>query len=272
MSIKKFDKLFGLSASIEEEKLHFINRIENSLFNIIIKEPDNINYKNLFEEVCYDLGENAGELMYNRLLRRIIVPNFKTLSNKDFVKTLRIIVAIYGRGNAETKQYVSSCVIDVLERSNLNLGVKWADGIFYPSGDKFLDDELIDISLSLLDNYPDEKTNLKIALDYYYSKNLNGVVHNCYIAIEGLSRQFLDNKKTLDRNKQALLGLLQFSKHFDEIFANYLKYAHEYGRHAGENRHDLKPEEVEAFLYLTCLMIRVTIRVYEERKKIIISK
>ena len=47
---------------------------------------------------------------------------------------------------------------------------------------------------------------------------------------------------TFDNNKEDLLRLLQFSKYWDKIFVNYLSYAHEYRRHAGENRHDLKHE------------------------------
>ena len=111
-----------------------------------------------------------------------------------------------------------------------------------------------------------EKTDLKNALDNYNSKSLYGVVENCYIAVEGISRNLLNNKKTLDNNKEDLLRLLQFSKYWDKIFLNYLSYAHEYRRHAGENRHNLKPEEVEGFLYLTCLIIRSTLRAFNDKK------
>ena len=196
------------------------------------------------------------------------IPNFKTLSKKDFVQTLRVVVAIYKcvSDKPNTQRFITSYVADAIEKANLNLGVKWADGIFYPTGDKFLDTELIDNSLSLLDKFPSEKTDLKNALDNYYAKSLYGVVENCYIAVEGIGRQLLGNKKTLDNNREDLLRLLQFSKYWDKIFLNYLSFAHEYRRHAGENRHDLKPEEVEGFLYLTCLIIRATIRASDGQK------
>ena len=120
--------------------------------------------------------------------------------------------------------------------------------------------------MSLLDQYPNEKTDLKNALDNYNSKSLYGVVENCYIAVEGISRNLLKNKKTLDNNREDLLRLLQFLKYWDKIFLNYLSYAHEYRRHAGEKRHELKPEEVEGFLYLTCLIIRATLRAHNDKK------
>jgi hypothetical protein len=118
----------------------------------------------------------------------------------------------------------------------------------------------------MLDSFPSEKKDLKTALENYHAQKLTGVVENCYIAVEGVARNILKNKKTLDNNYIELLKLLQFSSYWDKLFLNYLKYAHEYRRHAGENRHDIKAAEVEAFLYLTCLILRSTIRTYESPK------
>jgi len=268
MSIKEFDKTFGLASSIDEEKNRFVNRIENTIFNECVQNYEFADYHQLFTAVCYQLGEDSTEIIRQNSFMHTSIPNLKTLSKKDFVQTMRVVVALYKcvSNRPKTQSFITSYVTDALERANLNLGVKWADGIFYPTGDKFLDEELIDTSLSLLDKYPNEKKDLKNALDNYNSKSLYGVIENCYIAVEGLSRQLLNNKKTLDNNREALLRLLQFSKYWDKIFLNFLSYAHEYRRHAGENRHDLKPEEVEGFLYLTCLMIRATLRANDEKK------
>ena len=268
MSVQEFDKVFGLSSSIEEEKNKFINRIENTVFKYFINNYEFEEYRHLFKYVCYQLGLDADDIIRQNSGMRTSIPNFKILSNKDFIQTLRITVALYSglKERSDIQQFISQVVNDALEKATLNLGIKWADGIFYPTGDKLLDKELIDTAVSLLDTYPNEKTDLKNALDNYNSKSLYGVVENCYIAVEGISRQLLSNKRTLDNNKEDLLRLLQFSKYWDKIFLNYLSYAHEYRRHAGENRHELKPEEVEGFLYLTCLIIRSTLRAYNDKK------
>jgi len=92
-------------------------------------------------------------------------------------------------------------------------------------------------------------------------------VENCYIALEGLGRNLLGNNRRLDDNKEDLLRLLQFNKYFDKIIVNYIKYAHEYRRHASENRHSLGPEEVEAFLYLSCLLIRCMVKASQRGSK-----
>lgn len=268
MSVKEFDKTFGLGSSIDEEKIRFVNRIENTVFNAFVENYEFEAYQELFEKVCYQLGEDATEIIRQNSFMYTSIPNFKELSKKDFIQTLRIVIAIYKclSDNENSQKKITHYIIDALERANLNLGVRWADGVFYPTGDKLLDVELIDTSLSLLDKYPNEKIDLKNALDNYNSKSLYGVVENCYLAVEGIGRQLLNNKRTLDNNKEGLLQLLHFSKYWDKIFLNYLSYAHEYRRHAGENRHDLKPEEVEGFLYLTCLIIRATLRAGIEKK------
>jgi hypothetical protein len=268
MSIKEFDKLFGLSSTIEEEKIKFINRIENTLFSFFARNFELQDKQRLFKFVCNQLGLDADNLIRQNSLLSTMIPTFDSLSNKDFIQTLRITVAIYSgfSEREDIQQFITKVVAETLDKSTLNLGIKWTDGIFYPTGDKLLDKELIDTAVSLLDQYPNEKKDLKNALDNYNSKSLYGVVENCYIAVEGISRNLLNNNRTLDKNKEDLLRLLKFSKYWDKIFLNYLSYAHEYRRHAGENRHDLKPEEVEGFLYLTCLIIRSTLRAFDDKK------
>lgn len=268
MSVKEFDKLFGLASSIDEEKAKFINRIENTVFSYFISNFEFEQHKQLFNYVCYQLGLDAHEIIQKNSFLKTAIPNFKTLSDKDFIQTLRVVVAVYNglSDRPDIQGFISQVINDALEKAHLNLAIKWVDGVFYPTGDALLDKELIDTAVSLLDSYPNEKTDLKNALDNYNSKSLYGVVENCYIAVEGISRHILGNKRTLDNNKEDLLRLLQFSKYWDKIFANYLSYAHEYRRHAGEKRHELKPEEVEGFLYLTCLIIRSTLRAYNDRK------
>jgi len=268
MSVKEFDKIFGLSSSIEEEKTKFINRIENTVFSFFARNFEFQEKQRLFKFVCYQLGLDADELIRQNSFMATNIPTFDSISNKDFIQTLRTTVAIYNgfSDRKDIQEFITKVVTDALEKSTLNLGIKWTDGIFYPTGDKLLDKELIDTAVSLLDQYPNEKTDLKNALDNYNSKSLYGVVENCYIAVEGISRNLLNNKRTLDNNREDLLRLLQFSKYWDKIFLNYLSYAHEYRRHAGENRHDLKPEEVEGFLYLTCLIIRSTLRAFNDKK------
>lgn len=269
MSIKEFDKTFGLKSSIEEEKIRFVNRIENSIFSMLLDWYQNDQYKIIFKSICNDLGEDYSKISRKSNFEDGPLPSLVVLTQKDFIQTLRVIVAVYDsmsdKPNSQT--IIKLNVLAALEKANLSLGIKWVDGTFYPTGDELLDKELIDESFTLLDKFPNEKLDFKNALENHYSKKLYGVVDNCYKVVEGVSRKLLNNTKTLDNNKDDFMRLLQFSKYWDKIFVNYLMYAHEYSRHASENRHNLKEEEVEGYLYLTCLILRVTIKASIELQK-----
>lgn len=263
MSVKQFEKLFDFKSSIEEEQKRFVNRINNLVFSTFESTfaSNPLKFNTTYKMVCYHLGADLNDLQYTAKISGTRL-KFISLSQNDFLKTLRVLVALYASLNDTTteKNLVNDCIIDSLKKSLINIGVRWVDGQFYPSGDAILDKALIESSMGLLDNYPNEKKDLKNALDNYNANSLYGVVENCYLAVEGISRELLQNNKTLDNNIEELLKHIQLSKYWGTIFYNYTKFAHEYRRHAGENRHDLQSEEVEAFLYLTCLIIRCALR------------
>jgi len=87
---------------------------------------------------------------------------------------------------------------------------------------------------------------------------LADVAKNCYSAVEGIARHILGNTKNLDNNKDALLSKIGLSDGWNAILGTYIKYAHDY-RHANEQRHEITRQEAEAYLYMTGLIIRLTI-------------
>ncbi len=149
MSVKEFDKVFGLSSSIEEEKTKFINRIENKIFDWFISNYEFGQYQELFEQVCYHLGLDSQEFISQYGFNRTSIPNFKTLLKKDFIQTLRITVAVYKETSdrPDVQEFISAIIVDSLEKANLNLGIKWVDGVFYPTGDKFWTRNLLTLPL-----------------------------------------------------------------------------------------------------------------------------
>lgn len=140
-----------------------------------------------------------------------------------------------------------------------DIGIRWKEGFFYQSGAEELDISLIEETLTWLTDYPDERKNYLTALEHY-SRNQSSpdVITNCYSAIEGVTREVLGNKKTLDNNKDELLKKMDLSDGWNRILATYINYAHDY-RHASEQRHEIKQQEAEAYLYMTGLIIRLII-------------
>lgn len=264
MSVKEFDNNF-VDPSLSEEKVRFINRIETSIFSSLLNKMTHEVYNLFVRNVCYELGENPTDYIHT-FLGQTSVANLKKISNSEFIKTLRVTVAAYSclPNIPDLKSAFSDRIIDILSKSNLDLGLRWKDGVFYPSGDKKLDDELVDTSLNLLNTYPSEKAVLLSALNNYYGRRFDGVLDKCYLVIEGLARNVLGNSKNLDNNLELLLKSLNFSTYWKAIFVGYLKYANEYARHASSNSHKPNPEEIEAFLYLTCIMVRAMVKVVNQ--------
>ncbi len=89
-------------------------------------------------------------------------------------------------------------------------------------------------------------------------RNYADVIKNCYLAIEGVTRKVLVNAKSLDKNKELLLQKIDLSTGWKSILANYIIYAHDF-RHASGQRHEIKKQEAEGYLYMTGLIIRLII-------------
>ena len=114
--------------------------------------------------------------------------------------------------------------------------------------------------LDWLNDYPAEKKDFDEALNAYMKKQYNDSVADCYKCIEGIVKKLLGNDRTLENNKDGLLTKLNFSKEWKNIFGSYLTYANVYGKHASDKRHNVDPDEVEAFIYLTGLIIRISLK------------
>jgi len=139
------------------------------------------------------------------------------------------------------------------------LGIRWKDGLFYPSGAEELDRPLVEETLTWLDVCPNERKDYRKALEYYAAgDSLGDVVKSCYCALEGTARRILKNEKTLDNNKDEILKRVGLSDGWKAMLATYIKYAHDF-RHASASRHTITKAEAEACLYMTGLLIRLII-------------
>jgi len=150
---------------------------------------------------------------------------------------------------------------DVLSKRTREIGVWWKDGMFYPSGAEELDKSLIGDTLTWLKDYPSVEKYYRMALDRYKEpKSLADVMTNCYKAVEGMAQNILGNDKNLDKNRNALLARIGLSDKWKAVVANYVAYMHDHRHTRTKNRYDIAPQEVEACLYLTGLIIRLAIR------------
>jgi len=270
MSIRKrFNEIFGLGDRVEDERERFVERVNQAIFHQIdTDQTQKFSYEMLFDVVCFELGVNANDFPqrnFGRTIYKSILPaTIRTLTKDDFIKTLLVLRILYvwfkvTSNPAENQEWLSGWIKNVLDRCSCDIGIRWKEGSFYPAGAEELDKSLIEETLTWLTDYPDERKDYQRALECYSANQSSpDVIMNCYSAVEGVTRNVLGNKKTLDNNKDELLKKMDLSDGWNSILATYVNYAHNY-RHASPERHKIKERETEAYLYMTGLIIRLII-------------
>jgi hypothetical protein len=259
-----------LEDGVEEERKRFVQRVNQIIFHDIDTEHcDEFGYRNLFELVCFELGVNAHDFPQRRQHSLLADDTYspapmRTLTKDDFNETLHVLCALYVHIQLESdsekgRKWLSKLIEVALSRCTRDIGVRWKEGFFYPSGAEELDKSLVEETLTWLNEYPNERKDYQAALQIYLAgEPLPDVIRNCYSGVEGVVRNVLGNEKTLDNNRDELLARMTLSDGWKSLLANYIKYAHDY-RHASPERHDITRQEAEAYLYMTGLIIRLTI-------------
>ncbi len=274
MSNKDFHERFGIRIDEVGVRQKFVARIEVEIFEVIKNEEPSLIEPDFLRRISTILGER-----WDRYIQKLgyrtdeyISQNFDIamLYKGDFNRCLQLLELIYDYTNNEYKKfgkdgkhiaaYMDKTIPIILAMSEVDLNLLWKKGKFYPAGAELLDDKLVEDILDWLNDYKDEKKDFDRALKAMMKKDYNEVVSNSYKCIESLVRNMLGNSKTLDNNKELILSTLKLSKEWGAILNGYLAYANEYGKHGSKKRHDVDPNEAEAFLYMTGLVIRLCIR------------
>jgi len=282
MTSKDFSKRMGLSdIDPAEVRERFLNRIRVSLFRWLEDGERTIFFN---ENFIWWISEQMGEPWGDQVHPRQYGPGhysdltIEKMAAGDFYKTLEIVEKCYqyvqeGRaleigghrfGYHDEKLITLENFEQRMQRIMLlaeaDLGVFWKDGKFYPSGAKELDRALIEDPLEWLADHPLTQKQFLVALGHY-ERSLQSVdagkdaITNCYTSVERLAQEILKNDKSFDKNSDALVDALGLPKEYKNIVHYYKSIANEYGsRHAGSNP---LPAEVEAFVYLTGLLLRL---------------
>jgi hypothetical protein len=269
----RFNKVFGIQDDLLTEQRRFVERINQTAIPPIQSLHYTPSYREVFEVVCYWLGINANDRISqaNRgsYSYSVSIPSVRSLTGDDFMGTIKVLSLLYQglKDNPSAQQTLSGWIETALDQTTVDLGITWNDGMFYPSGARELDEPLVEETFKWLADFPNEKADFLKAVTGYANKQLGEVIINCYVAVEGVARAILDNKKTLDNNRDGLMKRLQLSQEWKALLSNFINYANEFKRHASENRHKLNPVEVEGFLYMTGVLLRMMILAAKTKPK-----
>jgi hypothetical protein len=182
-----------------------------------------------------------------------------------FFVHLRALEAIYA--NIDTKTWADRAAKQLLDDSELDLGIQWQEGKFRLSGSPLLDDKLVNDVLILLKNFAHKAVldPFVNGLDHFLHslRNpalLSDVVTNMHKSLEASAKIVNENDKDLSANCEAFVSNLKLSDHYKRMLKEYIRYANNTARHA-EERGQAKPapsrREVEAFIYQTGLFLRL---------------
>lgn len=263
----RFNKAFGIKDDLGVEQRRFVERINQTAFVRVQELKYPITYAEIFRKVCYYLGTNAEDRIAavngnSYFATGIAIPSIRSLTRDEFTETLRVLELLYeALAKAPREQEaIGGWIEAAFSHCTVDLGVSWKDGMFYPSGAQDLDQSLIEEPWEWLADFPPERADLLKALTAYRERRLDEVITNCYLAVEGIAREVLGNKRTLDNNREELLKRVGLSQEWKSLLSNFIIYANEFKRHASDQRHKLNPVEVEGFLYLSGLILRMVIR------------
>jgi hypothetical protein len=262
-----FHKRFNIDFGLPEAQRRFINRVKNQVFHAFFVLDEKLKDKKWW--YVRNVANNFGEEW------RGSYQDFSDFVRNDFLRCLQALEVIYSHLQEEddtkskyNKSWMLSSDIEmILSQSEVDLGVTWSKGRFYPSGAKELDEALVNEPLDWLrkKGYESALKPYTKALQHYLNSVRNqellaDVVTDLYESLEALAKIVTGRPdKDLSANKELFLNKIKASEGYKTILKEYIKYANEF-RHAaeeGKGKTALNRRETESFLYLTGLFIRM---------------
>jgi len=261
-----FHQRFNIEVSLDDAKRNFVNRVLN-LIEVWLPQLQ-AHYSSRKSE--YD---RILELVAARLGKRYESNHrFEDYTNSDFIQLLHALEALYSEfehfKTGEEGVLEKLVIAEALSQSEIDLGVEWRGGSFWPSGAKLLDEALINENLKWLsdrgyDNVlaPFEKGLRDFLEAHRKPERLADTITDMYEAFEALAKVVTGRDRDLSANAELFVSTLKLSNYYKKMLKDYISYACEYRHAVDQDRQRVPPipQEVEAFIYTTGLFIRLAI-------------
>jgi len=261
-----YHERFSISTDLEDAQKQFVNRLLNLIdneFPVLQALPSNRSLwaDNVLEHIALNLG-----------VRYYPIKGFIAYSGEEYTDQILKSVEVLCEASYGFPEFLATLdegIKSAISMSEVDLGIEWRDGVFWRSGAKLLDEELVNEPLRWLaaPKYKNVLEPFQKGLRHYLEasrdpKKLSDTITDMYEALEALARIANHNNSTLGANAENFISNLELDPHYAKMLKDYCEYAHQY-RHAAkqdQERITPKPQEVEAFIYATGLFIRLAIR------------
>jgi len=266
--MKKFNKRWSIVSvkSYEESFQKFKVRILN-----ILKDIDAHVTKESIALFCqyYGIEEKWHRQIYGDRSWSTNIGDrlFEENNEKEFYRLVEVILSLditsemgYRHEYIYSKNIILGKIIEAIELSDINVSIAVAkeEIILYPRGEKNLDEELVELPLSFLDEKSAE--HFIQGLQFYQSKKFIKSAESLRRSLEEFLRSKLNNKKGLKVNIIELQKLLKI-KNLDsqirntilQVFTFMDQYFNENSKH---NDGNINEQENEFLVYQIGLLMR----------------
>ena len=251
----KFHERFDIDVGLEEARRRFVNRAFNLILESFIFQ-NGLDSRMITREIVTALGESY---FWNRELRKDI--------KDDYYKTLQAVEACYHAIPHHRRRELVPLIDRLLKESEVDLGIRWEDERFVKSGAKQLDDALVNVPLHWLIKKGHESVlnPYRKGLEHFLHAEkrpelLADVITDMYEALEALSKIITERPNDdLSANKELFIKKVKASPEYKMLLSEYIEYANNF-RHAvkeGKTKPALSVKEVESFIYLTGIFLRL---------------
>src|SRR5712691_2621731 len=238
---EKFHERFDLPVNFEEARRAFLLRVSNLIFHRYIGEhydhlrrPDIVNF----------VASRVGQAYTGKYLEDLA-------GSGDFYAHLKAVEALYEYpsfvqipGRVLAQKALSERVDYILnELTEVDIGIRWETGHFYPRGAALLDEKLVNEPLRWLreTGHTTVAAPLEKALDHLLRSQakpelLTDVVTDAYEALEALAKIMTARDKDLSANAEGFIAKVKASDAYKTLLKDYIEYANKFRHAAKEGR------------------------------------
>jgi hypothetical protein len=265
-SIKQgtFYQRWNIELDMDDAREIFMNRVDNRILDRVWVHLGLQYYssKDERELILFEFANALGQ-------KYVAEQPFDFYYERDYLSYLLVIEALYSalrvslsETSASTRRKTLTTLIRrVLDESEVDLQIDWQNGVFVRKGARLLDEELVNRPLDWLSEMKYETVHSAFSkgLTHFAQAEkrpelLSDVVTDMYESLEALAKIVTGKNRDLSANRELFISTVKASD-------AYIVYANEF-RHApgeGTKRPRLSVAEVESFIYLTGVFIRLAV-------------
>jgi hypothetical protein len=257
-----FHERFKIQVGSGDAQRKFVNRVKNRIWENFI--DNDFDYETVNNVILWQIANDLGEEFS-------VTEDFNFYIRDDFYRCLHALESIYEVVETKSqKRELAELIEFVLRESEIDLGITWQNGVFVRAGALELDEGLVNAPLQWLSDakYSNVRKPFVKGLTAFLKSDAKpetraDVIRDMYEALEALAKVVTGRiNRDLSANAETFIKIINASESYKRLIKEYITYANTFrhGLDSETERPDLSVREVESFIYLTGLFIRIAVK------------